>query len=341
MFAMVTIGTLGGAGCATGEHDPVTADPAEAEVGAAGAVAGVPDVHCAGAPAFAAAGEFRHFTSKLIAALGDPRHRGLDLVAADDADTQTLAGRISYTALDKELEDEDVDVFACRAGAWQRVGGARTDDEGQFALALSGNDRLPIGLRDVFVSVVGDRTGVGFVADVAPRGTRLIVSDVDGTLTSSENAFFETILLGREPDAQPGAAAAFASVVPRGYQLVYLTARGNEFTADTRTWLADKGFPRGPLRLSPSFVTLPGGDTVAFKAQAMAGLTAAGFELAVGIGNRATDQAAYAQAGVAADRTFLLLPEFASEDQPLIDAGKAVGFTSYAELEADHLDPLP
>lgn len=341
MFLVVTIGTLGAVGCATGEHDPVTTDPDEVEAGVAAAAVAVPDVHCAAVPDAGAPGEFRHLTSRLIAVLGDPRHRGLDLVAAADADTQTLAGRISYTTLDKELEDEDVDVFACRDGAWQRVGGARTDDEGQFALALSGGDRLPIGLRDVFVSVVGDRTGAGFLADVAPRGTPLIVSDVDGTLTSSEDAFLETILLGLEPDAQPGAAAAYASVAPRGYQLVYVSARGNEFTTDTRTWLADKGFPRGPLRLSPSFVTLSGGDTVAVKASAMAGLTAAGYALAAGIGNRATDIEAYGQAGVAAERTFVLLPEFASEDQPLIDAGKAIGFTSFAELEADHLDLLP
>jgi hypothetical protein len=328
---------IGAVGCAAG--GPVGADPREVDVAAADV--GVPDVTCAGSPDTGAAGKFRHLTSRLISALGDPRHRGLDLVASADADTQTIEGWISYTVIDKALEDEDVDVFACRAGRWDRIGGARTDDEGHFALALTGDARLPLGLRDLFVSVVGDRTGIGFLADVAPAGTKLVVSDVDGTLTSSENAFFETILLGIEPDAQPGAAAAYASVVPRGYQLVYLTSRGNEFTTDTRTWLADKGFPRGPLRLSPSFVTLPGSDTVDFKASAMAGLTAAGFSLAVGVGNRATDIEAYAQAGVAADRIFIELPEFAGEVQPLISAGDAVGFTSFADLEADQLAQLP
>ena len=332
-------------GCAA-SGGPVGADPREVDVGSAAnnAVAAdtsVPDVTCVGAPAAGAPGSFRHLTSRLISALGDPRHRGIDLVASADAETQTIEGRISYTVVDKELEDEDVDVFACRAGSWARIGGARTDDEGQFALALTGDARLPIGLRDLFVSVVGDRTGVGFLADVAPTGTRLLVSDVDGTLTSSENAFFETVLLGIEPAAQPGAAAAYASITPRGYQIVYLTSRGNEFTTDTRTWLADKGFPRGPLRLSSSFVTLPGGDTVDFKAQAMAGLTAAGFTLAVGVGNRATDIEAYAKAGVAADRTFIELPEFASEVQPLINAGEAIGFTSFAALAADQLAKLP
>src|SRR5439155_24490120 len=136
-------------------------------------------------------------------------------------------------------------------------GTARTDDEGHFALGLSGDGRLPVGMRDLFVSVVGDRTGVGFLGYVAPAGTPLVVSDVDGTLTSSENAFLETIALGIEPGAQPGAAQAFAAAAAGGKQLVYVTARGNQYTTATRHWLDDHGFPRGPVRLSPSFVTLP------------------------------------------------------------------------------------
>ena len=40
-----------------------------------------------------------------------------------------------------------------------------------------------MGLRDLYLSVVGDRTGARFVGLVAPSGTALAVSDVDGTLT--------------------------------------------------------------------------------------------------------------------------------------------------------------
>jgi phosphatidate phosphatase PAH1 len=320
-------------GCAA-EAGPVGADPAEGgsfDVGTAGAGV-VPDVRCAGRPDAGAAGSFRHFTSRLIADLGDPKHRGFDLVASADGASQVLEGWISYAVVDKALEDEDVDVFACRAGAWRTLGAARTDDEGHFALALSGDSRLPIGMRDLFVSVVGDRTGAAFLGYVAPAGTPLVVSDVDGTLTSSENAFLETIALGGEPGAQPGAAQAFAAAAAAGKQLVYVTARGNQFTAATRRWLDDKGFPRGPVRLSPSFVTLPGGDTVEFKTQAISALSAAGLALAAGVGNRATDVAAYAGTRIIAERIFVELPEFAGELQPLLDAHQAVGFASYGDL---------
>jgi phosphatidate phosphatase PAH1 len=293
---------------------------------------GVPDVRCAGNPDAGRPGSFRHFTSRLIAGLGDPKHRGFDLVASADAATQSLEGWISYTVVDKALEDEDVDVFACRAGAWRKVGTARTDDEGHFALGLAGAGRLPVGMRDLFVSVVGDRTGAAFLGDVAPAGTPVVVSDVDGTLTSSENAFIETLALGGEPGAQAGAAQAFAAAAAAGKQLVYVTARGNQFTAATRGWLDDKGFPRGPVRLSPSFVTLPGGDTVAFKTQAISALAAAGFALAAGVGNRATDVSAYAGTRIAADRIFVKLPEFGAELQPLLDVHQALGVASYTDL---------
>jgi hypothetical protein len=340
-------------GCAAGgEVVPVGADPQEQSGtldgaagdpagGAADGVAVLPDVRCAGAPDAGPRRSFRHFTSKLVAKLGDPKHRGLDLVASGDRATQPLEGWISYSLIDKALEDEDVDLFACRAGAWQPIGTARTDDEGHFRVELSGEARLPLGIRDLFVSVAGERSGEGFLAFVAPAGAPLIVSDVDGTLTSSESAFFETILLGLEPGARDGAAAAFTAVAAKGYQPVYVTARGNQYTSATRAWLDHKGFPRGPVRLSPSFVTLPGGDTIDYKTQTIAALGAAGLEIAAGIGNRASDVSAYARTGIAADRIFIELPDYAGEVQPLLDAGAALGFTSYPALLADQLAQLP
>jgi hypothetical protein len=317
--------------------------PGEGGGGAGGGTGGaavVPDVRCAQAPEAGPARELRHLTSKLIVELGGAKHRGIDLVASAARTTQTLEGWISYTLADKALEDEDVEVFACLDGAWRLAGTARTDDEGYFALALSGEARLPVGMRDLFVSVVGDRTGAWFLGYVAPEGTRLILSDVDGTLTSSENAFIETIVLGSEPDERAGSPRAYAAASARGYQMVYMTARGSQYTAETRAWLASKQFPRGPLRLSPSFITLPGGDTVDYKARTATALSAAGLALAAGVGNRASDITAYASAGIAADRIFIELPEYADEVEPLLATGAAIGFETYDELRASHLESL-
>ena len=296
-----------------------------------GPVASIPDVQCTGTPNAGAPGTFRNGSSQLISAAGSPNHRGIDLVAAASAATQTIEGDISYTTADKALEDEDVDLFACSGSAWQKIGTATTDGEGHFALPLTGDARLPIGLRDMYVSVVGDRTGAPFLALVAPDATKLLVSDVDGTLTSSENAFADSLASGADPGVQPGAPAAYVAAAQKGYVVVYLTSRGSEFTADTRAYLAAKGFPRGPLRLADSFVTLPGSDTTTFKTSAMHAF-GTGLTLAAGVGNRQTDIDAYTAAGVAADRIFIKLPEYQSEVQAALDAHHAIGFMSYDDL---------
>jgi hypothetical protein len=321
-------------GCAAQPSAPVGIDPGESgdiDNGKGDGISGIPDVHCAGTPDAGAAGKFRHFGSKVIADLGDARHRGIDTIAIASGDTQIVAGDLSYGITDKALEDEDVDVFACRAGSWQALGSARSDDEGHFEIKLGGDHRLPIGMRDMYLSVRGDRSGVAFLAYVADDGAPLAVSDVDGTLTSSENAFGETIILGISVDIQPNAPAAFQTLADRGYQPVYLTARSRAWTEVTRQWLADNGMPRGPLRLAPHTL-LPGSGTADYKAQTLASFT--GFELALGNGNRATDIDAYTQAGVAPDRITIKLPEFADEVQAHLDAGDAIGIDDYSQLQA-------
>jgi hypothetical protein len=322
--------------CAASTSGPVGVDPGESGSDGSGkgdGSGGVPVVRCAGTPDAGPAGSFRHFGSSVISALGDPRHRGFDLIAPASTSTQTIEGWISYTVGDKALEDEDVDLFACRDSAWQKLGTATTDDEGHFAYPLADSARLPVALRDLYVSVVGDRTGAAFLAYVAPDGAALVVSDVDGTLTSSENAFFETIVTGAEPDQQPGASTAYQAAAARGLQLVYVTARGNQYTEDTRQWLADQGFPLGPVRLANSFVTLPGTDTIDYKTQTITAL-ARGLAIAAGVGNRDSDITAYTQSAVAAGRIYVKLPEYQSECQADLDAGKAIGFDAYTDLQA-------
>ena len=285
-------------------------------------------------------GKLRHRRSRLVTALGSPRHRGYDVVAAPGAD-HVIRGSLSYGKAHKDLEDEDVELFACDRGEWRALGTARTDDDGNFQLALTGSRRLASGMRDLYASVVGDRTGVRFLAYVAPQATRVIVSDVDGTLTIDEHAFIKTVVAGTRIGAKPGAAAAFHGLAANGYQPVYLTARGEVFTEKTRAWLAQQGFPRGPMILAEDLVTVPGPSTVEFKTGAMDALRAAGLVVAGGIGNRATDIAAYEAMGLPANRIFIGTQDFAGELAPALSAGRATAFSHYDALAAAHLARLP
>jgi phosphatidate phosphatase PAH1 len=281
---------------------------------------------CGDAPAIAR-GHFRHFGSKVTTGLGSPRHRGVDLIASTADETQTLGGKFAYGAVDADLEEETIAISACVDHGWRTIGEATTDEHGRFALTLAGDHRLPAGMRDLYATAIGDGTGVRFVAYVAAPGTRVIVSDVDGTLTRSEHAMVSTVLWGSDIGNQPGAPNALAA---SGYQVIYVTGRGDQYTEVTRRWLALHGFPRGPLRLAPSTTMAAGAPTIEYKAAALVGLH---LPIAAAIGNRASDITAYGRAGVAPGRIFIHLPEFTNEVRDPIAQHLATGFTDYGALD--------
>lgn len=293
---------------------------------------GVADVQCAGTPRTGPARGFRSLRQRITMRLARPDHRGTDLIATSEA-PQVLRGKLGYGALDKPLQREPVELFACRSGAWQLIGTAHTRADGRFAYALHGADRLPEGLRDLYASVVADRSGVRFLAYIAPVGTTLLVTDVDGTLTSSEASFVKGALAGAGVRPHANAAATLRAAAAGGHQIVYLTARGDRFTDDTRHWLGTHGFPRGPVRLASSLFVMPGAATVTYKKRVLDGLR--GFEVVAGVGNRASDVAAYTAAGVPPHRIFVKTREYRGELAPALRSGAAIGFGEYSRL------PLP
>jgi len=307
------------------------AETNQAPLDAPAAATGIPDVRCSDAPSLPGR-ELRHAKNEVVVDMGEPRHRGVDLIATDTDDTQTIRGTLSYSGVDKALEDEDAELFACTGTGWQSLGTARTDDDGGFKLSLTGTARLPIGLRDLYASSP-DGSGVWFLALVAPERSRMMLSDVDGTLTSKENAFPTSIAGGSHVGVQPGAPAVFVAAAAAGITPIFISSRGELFTEATREWLAEKGFPRAPIQLASAIVTLPGSSTVSFKRDIAAPL-ASRFDIVAAIGNRATDIDAYRDAGIAGDRIFIKLPEFKGEVKTALDEHKAIGFDHYADLPA-------
>ena len=311
---LIAITTL--AGCALHAHvAPAPADPSSVALG------------CGAPPVYAREG-FRGLGSRVVAAVGSSRHRGTDLIASDADPVQTLGGKLAYGPTDMDLQHERVTVSACLDRGWRALGTVETDEHGRFALALAGDHRLPVGMHDLYATALGDGTGVRFLAYVAPAGTRVLVTDVDGTITRSEHAMVATVLLGDDIDHQPDAPAALAA---SGYPIVYVTGRGDQYTEVTRDWLRRHGFPRGPLRLAPADVMAAGAPTIAYKAAALTGLH---LPIAAAIGNRASDITAYGRAGVAPDRIFIHLPEFAREVGAPIAGHHATGFADYTSIGA-------
>lgn len=247
-------------------------------------------------------------------------------MTSEAAPTQTIEGDIGYMAIDKGIEDEDVEIFACEADAWHSLGATRSDGGGHVTIRLVGAARLPAGLHSLYLAVAGDGRGVGFVAYVAPVGAATFVTDIDGTLTASENGVVKAVLFKSDLDDQPGAPAALralASVM----QPIYLTARPYATIELTRRWLAMHGYPRGPILTSAHFAR-PGTDALDHKRHLLASLAALGVAPRIAIGNRASDVLAYEHI----PHVFVKIPGYTDELAPLVARGQAVEFTSYADL---------
>jgi hypothetical protein len=291
---------------------------------------------CDAAPPPAERRAFRSFGSTLLSATSAPNHRGHDafLVAGEE---QWLIGKFAYGLFDKDLKNEDVDVYVLRncGSTWEKLGTARTtqddqhptidgvaDDGGRIYFPVPAGKTLGEGRHRVRFVVPGDGTATEAFLEVVSKDTPIFVSDVDGTLTTSELAEVGGVFTGTLPDANANAAAALQALANKGYRPLYLTARAERGTERTREFLAARGFPPGIVQTSFSALGLNGNDAVSFKTAALARVTARGLGVKFGFGNTATDATAYRNTSIPSSNAFFF--EF--------DAGFGVTIDDYAEL---------
>jgi phosphoserine phosphatase len=267
---------------------------------------------------------------------GPANHRGGDtLVAAGKP--QRLIAKFAYGPLDKDLEEEEVEVFVQRGGpcgTWESVGTATTSDEehgtkwgveddgGQVYFEVPEEKRLPAGVHEVRILARGDNSYAALRLYVVEAGAPAVVFDIDGTLTTDDMQVVLQIL-GQAADKpyvpvmRDGALDVVRTWADKGYLVVYLTGRPDAFTAPTRDWLAAKGFPPGPVRLAAeSSEVLPSQHGVgAYKtAWLKRWADEADVRWAAAYGNAETDIYAYAQAGIPKDRTWIIGPNAGKEE---------------------------
>lgn len=296
-------------------------------------------------PELGAPGGFRHTRSTLMSKL-TAEHRGHDVYWSVDS-PQILTAKFAYGEsksgiIDKDLEDEDIDVYALRGcgDTWELLGSGSTftDDEGtterggytfddwggRLLFDIPPERSLGLGRHRIHLVVRGDGTAADLFVEVAPRDTRVFVSDVDGTLTTGE---LEDVLkrpFGSQPNIRPHAVEALKELAMKGFRPLYLTARPARVTGRTRELLDEAGFPPGVVRTSQSGLGVFGDGAVDFKRGEIEALFEHGMEPTIAIGNTHTDAAAFAAAGVA-ERFF-----FQYDD----DTFGGVRFDDYAELAA-------
>jgi len=298
-------------GCAS---DPADGEPNGEQTAAGQTVACLAQPACDGPsrPNVGPDRGWRHFTSNLITLAGSPNHRGRDQIVVQ-GEPQWIIGKFSYGLSDKDLKDEDVDIYLERgcAGGWEKLGSARTTEEdahpevegvpdtgGRVYFQIPAGRQLPLGRHRVRLVVAGDHSSTDLVIDVVTRDTKLVVSDVDGTLTSSEHAEWPALLTGSIPSAHPNAAQAIAALVERGYRPVYLTARPEWLTGRTREFLATHRFPPGIVHTTTGLTGALGGSAVDYKTKELTMLNAKGVKIAWAFGNKDSDGEAYDNARI-------------------------------------------
>ncbi|MCA9631219.1 MAG: phosphatidylinositol transfer protein [Myxococcales bacterium] len=262
--------------------------------------------------------DWRHsITSPLVVNTGFANLRGRDLFLTE-ADDQWVIGKVAYGVTDKDLKDEEVDIWLLRdcagtqADDWEFLGTAITtqdnmhatvegvdDSGGRVYFQIPTDKRLGPGRHRLRLVVAGDHSTADLYIEVLPSGQKVFATDVDGTLTTKENEEFTALLTGTLPNVNSGAPEALRAIAQRGYRPFYLTARPEFLVGRTREFLEVYGFPPGIVHTTTTLTGATGNAAVDYKLAELDATYAKGFPVFYAFGNTASDAEAFASAGVA------------------------------------------
>ncbi|RYZ89439.1 MAG: phosphatidylinositol transfer protein [Proteobacteria bacterium] len=251
---------------------------------------------------------------------GGAIHRARDVIALKSHDA-ILHAKFAYKFLDKDMKGVPVDVYlsqGCRS-TFKKIGTVVTsrDDEngtvenvrdsgGRIFAKLSsfGVKNLPVGRHRLLYVVPADNSFTESFIDVVDAQTKYVVSDIDGTLTSSEMAA-AVHLLNLSPSAHPGAAQALGALAKNGYKIFYLTARPEWLMPATRQWLSDKNFPAGTIHTTDSKVGAQGEAAKNYKINEISLFTdQTGIVPSYAFGNKPSDVEAFGKSGIPAFNSY-------------------------------------
>lgn len=274
--------------------------------------------------------DWRHTSTKLFTVnVGSANHRGQDVIA-EKGSQPVLIGKFAYGIIDKDLTDEDVEIYLQSAppcGDWQLLATVATSEDGQYGTTYGIEDdggrifytlpdslNLAAGRYGVRMRVKGDHSAAAFTLFVLETGAQVVVTDIDGTLTTGDfeliSQLFTEIFSGSyTPKAYAGGKEMLEAWAAKGYLPVYLTGRPDTLKPMTRQWLVDQGYPPGALHLTDTNAqAVPNSSGVGqYKADYLNSLkSVAKVELYAGYGNATTDIEGFASAAIPKTRTFII-----------------------------------
>ncbi|KAK8513852.1 hypothetical protein V6N13_005036 [Hibiscus sabdariffa] len=172
--------------------------------------------------------------------------------------------------------------------------------------------------------------------------TRIVISDVDGTITKSDVLGQFMPLVGIDW-SQTGVAHLFSAIKENGYQLLFLSARAISQAYITRQFLVNlkqdgKALPDGPIVISPDglFPSLyrevirraPHEFKIACLEEIKALFPSDCNPFYAGFGNRDTDEISYVKVGISRGKIFIINPKGE------VAVNRRVDTKSYSSLHA-------
>lgn len=301
---------LGAAGGMAGQDAATDAPPEATE---AGLPACTPSPVCNAAPPNSGPErEWKHWDSSVIALSGSPNHRGRDLFL-NPGDQQWVIGKFAYGAVDKDMKDEEVDLYLLRGctGSWEKLATVSTTEEGAHPMVEGVEDdggrvfyqipaaqQLGIGRHRIHMILAGDLSSADLFIEVVPKGTAVFVSDIDGTLTLEETEEYGSLLTGSLSGIRPGAPEAFQALVAKGYRPFYMTARPEWLVGRTREFLTARGLPDGIVHTTLGKTGALGSSAAEYKTGELNVMNSRGLRPHYAFGNTDTDAKAYKDTGI-------------------------------------------
>ena len=273
---------------------------------------------------------WRHESTRLFTVTqGAANHRAQDVIV-QEGEPQLIVGKFAYGVFDKDLKDEEVEVFIQErppCGGWTSLGVQLTSEEGQYGdqygiaddggrifFPLPAEQARPVGRYPLRLLVRGDESQAALTLTVLPAATSTVVFDIDGTLTTADfeliTELFTELFAGEYvPEMRDGAPEIVWRWASKGYLVVYLTGRPDFLHRQSLDWLVAKGFPPGPLHLTDTTgQALPSaGGVGTYKTEFLSKIKdEGGVFLDAAYGNATTDIQAYAAAGIPLESTFII-----------------------------------
>jgi hypothetical protein len=234
----------------------------------------------------------------------------LDQAATPTSDPIAYHGVKARTGANQGLEEtplvgEYVSAwYVDNTAKWVSLGRAMTGEDGSYDLPSNGY--VADNASPVYAMLEADGSCAASYNLLLAPGSKVIVTDIDGTLTTSDQELITQ--LGDEsyvPMMMTAANTLMQTWAMKGYPIIYLTARANEFRAETSQWLGMENFPIG--------ATITGSNSTDAQAYKTVWLERMvndfGWDVIAGYGNADTDIGAYQAASLPNSEIFIVGPQ--------------------------------